>query len=88
MSGLSFSSEYAALALCRKSVPFGTFWESSDCGELRRNMEKLVKTSQINFTASKRNPNPNPNPMCAKRDSMASELALGWLLEGPNAKLV
>jgi hypothetical protein len=86
MSGLSFSSEHAALASCRKSVPFGTFWESSDCGELRRNMEKLVKTSQINFTASKRNP--SPNPMCAKRDSMPSELALGWVLEGPNAKLV
>jgi len=25
MSGLSFSFEYAALAPCRKSVPFGTF---------------------------------------------------------------
>jgi hypothetical protein len=86
MSALSFSFEYAALTPCRKSVPFGTFWESSDCGELRRNIEKSVKTSQINFTASKRNP--NPNPMCAKRDSMASELALGSLLEGPNAKLV
>ena len=29
MSGLSFSFEHAVLVPCRKSVPFGTFWESS-----------------------------------------------------------
>ena len=66
MSGLSFSSEYDALASCRKSVPFGTFSESSDCGELRRNIEKISENITNQFHCVKTKSESKSN-VCKKR---------------------